>query len=276
MLRHAHAGRVDCSVDYRDDVLELRVTDDGRGGTAHAGRRPRPRRHARAGGALRGIGRGRTGRPAASPCTPSCPFPAREPVPSRRGPRRTPGDPGAARRRPDDGARRVPPDPLRGAGHRRGRARRPTASRRSRRPAGCGPTSRSWTSGCPGSTASRRPRRLAGDGAAGHAGRRPDHVRRRLARLRRPARRGQRLPAEERAARGAGAGDPAGRRRRCAARPGGDPAGDRGVRPQPGARAGPAGGRRAHRAGARGAAPGRAAGCPTPRSPRPSSSARRR
>ncbi len=37
VLRHAHAGRVECSVDYRDGVLELRVTDDGRGGTPTPG-----------------------------------------------------------------------------------------------------------------------------------------------------------------------------------------------------------------------------------------------
>ena len=37
VLRHAHARRVDCSVQYRDGVLELRVTDDGRGGTLVSG-----------------------------------------------------------------------------------------------------------------------------------------------------------------------------------------------------------------------------------------------
>jgi len=37
VLRHAHARRVECSVQYRDGVLELRVTDDGRGGTPKSG-----------------------------------------------------------------------------------------------------------------------------------------------------------------------------------------------------------------------------------------------
>jgi signal transduction histidine kinase len=32
VLRHAHARRLECAVAYRDGVLELRVTDDGRGG----------------------------------------------------------------------------------------------------------------------------------------------------------------------------------------------------------------------------------------------------
>lgn len=37
VLRHAHARRVECTVEYRDDVLELRVTDDGGGGPTDAG-----------------------------------------------------------------------------------------------------------------------------------------------------------------------------------------------------------------------------------------------
>jgi len=37
VLRHAGARRIECSVDRRDHVLELRVTDDGRGGTPSAG-----------------------------------------------------------------------------------------------------------------------------------------------------------------------------------------------------------------------------------------------
>jgi signal transduction histidine kinase len=37
VLRHAHARRVVCSVDLRDDILSLRVTDDGRGGPPSAG-----------------------------------------------------------------------------------------------------------------------------------------------------------------------------------------------------------------------------------------------
>jgi signal transduction histidine kinase len=37
VLRHADARRIECSVDRRDHVLDLRVTDDGRGGTPSAG-----------------------------------------------------------------------------------------------------------------------------------------------------------------------------------------------------------------------------------------------
>jgi signal transduction histidine kinase len=37
VLRHAHAGRLECVVQYRDGVLALRVTDDGRRGTAASG-----------------------------------------------------------------------------------------------------------------------------------------------------------------------------------------------------------------------------------------------
>ncbi|GAA3165504.1 hypothetical protein GCM10010531_17530 [Blastococcus jejuensis] len=37
VLRHAHARRVECAVEVRDHVLELRVTDDGRGGVPRSG-----------------------------------------------------------------------------------------------------------------------------------------------------------------------------------------------------------------------------------------------
>lgn len=37
VLRHAHARRVECAVEVRDHLLELRVTDDGRGGEPGSG-----------------------------------------------------------------------------------------------------------------------------------------------------------------------------------------------------------------------------------------------
>jgi signal transduction histidine kinase len=37
VLRHAHARHVECSVTHRDGIVELRVTDDGVGGTPAAG-----------------------------------------------------------------------------------------------------------------------------------------------------------------------------------------------------------------------------------------------
>jgi signal transduction histidine kinase len=37
VLRHAHAHRLECAVEYRDGVLELRVADDGLGGAPTGG-----------------------------------------------------------------------------------------------------------------------------------------------------------------------------------------------------------------------------------------------
>ena len=141
-------------------------------------------------------------------------------------------DPRRARRRPGDGARRVPHDPgERARSRRRRRGRRRARRRRPRRP-------RPARRGADGRAHAPR-RRDRGDpadprGRRSAAGADADDVRSRRLRLRRAACRGQRLPVEGcagRAARRRGAGD---RPRRRAARPVGHPSADRGGRPPAG------------------------------------------
>ena len=113
-------------------------------------------------------------------------------------------------------------------------------------------------------------------GRAAHPGAGADHVRPRPARVRRPARRGRRLPAQGRDRRAAGRrrrGDRGGRdpdvRRRAAPR-------DRPVRTTAPGPVALRTARRPQRAGDRGARASSAPGCPTPRSPSSCSSRSRR
>ena len=158
-------------------------------------RRPRAGRHARAGrrstAASSTVGTG--DRTAASRSRAMLPLQSGRDVTT----------PGADRRRPGDGPRRLPDDPRGRAGHRGRRPRRPTASRRSRpgaplrarrRPDGHPDAARRRARGDPPDPR-RRTTRAAGD----HA----DHVRPRRVRLRGAVRGRQRLPAQELLARAA-------------------------------------------------------------------------
>jgi DNA-binding CsgD family transcriptional regulator len=109
-------------------------------------------------------------------------------------------DPRPHRRRPAPGALGLRDDALRRGRHRGRRARPPTAARRRARPHGrCGPTSSSWTCRCRSWTASRPPGSIVAEDLA--KVRHPHHLRPRRLPLRRPGRRGERLPAQERRAR---------------------------------------------------------------------------
>ena len=215
-----------CTSTARPDRVSVEVTDDGRGAAAD-GRRlgQRPARDAGAGHrARRHLLRRTRATTAASPyARSSCSGSRREPRP------------GAARRRPGAGPRRLRHDPGPAGRPRGGRLRRGRGRRRLGRPlarAGRGADGRADAGDGRhrGDPADRRRVAGAAPGAGAH------HLRPRRVRLRGAPGRGQRVPPQGHAARQPHRGGPGGGGRRRAPLAGGHPTAGRAVRPASGGR----------------------------------------
>ena len=124
-LKHAGPARAQVSIRYEPDALELEITDTGAGASERGRRRPRPRRACA------------SASPSSAASSTAVPAPAAA-TPSGRGCR---CDPGRPRRRPAARPLRLPDDPRAPTPGSRSSARPRTASKPSRSPGSCAPTS---------------------------------------------------------------------------------------------------------------------------------------